>query len=83
MKKIILFVAAGILIFVFGFFAGSFWMSMKFVGSFGVGSGDSADSSAGHFSGESFWAFQYFGGMPASEDRLKPGRRGRDISRSG
>ena len=77
MKKIMLFVVAGILIFVFGFLAGSFWMSMKFVGSFGVGSRDSADLSAGHFSGESFWAFQYFGGMSVSEDRLKPAPQGK------
>lgn len=79
MKKKIALVGSGILLFVIGFLSGAVWMSNKFIGSFSISSADREEAPADYFPGETFWAYQYFGGMFTSEERLKPLPPGKGI----
>ncbi len=70
-KKTLILIGSGILIFIFGFLSGSFWTSNKFISSFEVRLHDKEEYSDTYSSDEAFWGYKFYGGMPEREDKLK------------
>jgi hypothetical protein len=80
MKKKILIAGTAVLIFVFGFLSGAVWMSIKFVGTMGAGSlSPDKEEQMTFNSGYALWAYQFFGGMYKSEERMKPVPKGKGV----
>ncbi len=79
MKKRLLLAGAGIVLLVIGFLSGAVWMSNKFIKSFNAGPPAIEDMSSPFAEGDELWAYQYFGGQPLREDKLKPLPSGKGI----
>ncbi len=72
MKKVILFIICGILIFLFGFFAGGYWTALKFAGVSIYGTRTSEKIPHRIIPENAFWESIFFGAKWENTNNMKP-----------